>query len=44
MTVNIVRPAHIAEVTNLRREVRDLNEVIAEKTLELYLGGRRLCN
>ena len=34
---DIVRQANTGEVTNLRREARDLKEVVAEQTLELRL-------
>ncbi len=34
---NIVRQANTSEVTKLRREARDLKEVVAEQTLELWL-------
>jgi transposase len=32
-----VRQANTSEVTDLRREARDLKEVVAEQTLELRL-------
>ncbi len=34
---DIVRQANASEVTTLRREARDLKEVVAEQTLELRL-------
>ena len=34
---DIVRQANTGEVTELRREARDLKEVVAEQTLELRL-------
>jgi len=34
---DIVRQANTSEVTELRREARDLKEVVAEQTLELRL-------
>ena len=34
---DIVRQANTSEVTDLRREARDLKEVVAEQTLELRL-------
>ncbi len=34
---DIVRQANTSEVTTLRREARDLKEVVAEQTLELRL-------
>ena len=34
---DIVRQANTSEVTGLRREARDLKEVVAEQTLELRL-------
>ena len=34
---DIVRQASTGEVTDLRREARDLKEVVAEQTLELRL-------
>ncbi len=34
---DIVRQASTSEVTELRREARDLKEVVAEQTLELRL-------
>ena len=34
---DIVRQANASEVTDLRREARDLKEVVAEQTLELRL-------
>ena len=34
---DIVRQANSSEVTDLRREARDLKEVVAEQTLELRL-------
>jgi len=34
---DIVRHAHTGEVTTLRREARELKEVVAEQTLELRL-------
>ncbi len=34
---DIVRQANSSEVTTLRREARDLKEVVAEQTLELRL-------
>jgi len=37
---DIVRQANTSEVTDLRREARDLKEVVAEQTLELRLLTR----
>ena len=37
---DIVRQANTSEVTELRREARDLKEVVAEQTLELRLLTR----
>ena len=34
---DIIRQANSSEVTDLRREARDLKEVVAEQTLELRL-------
>ena len=34
---DIVRQANTSEVTGLRREARDLKEVVAEQTLELRM-------
>ena len=34
---DIVRQANTGEVTELRREARDLNEMVAEQTLERRL-------
>ena len=37
LTGDIVRQANTSQVTELRREARDLKEVVAEQTLELRL-------
>ena len=38
---DLVRSANTSEVTALRRETRDLKEVVAEQTLELRLLKKR---
>ena len=39
---DIVRQANTSEVTELRREARDLKEVVAEQTLELRLFKKNM--
>ena len=39
---DIVRQANTSEVTDLRREARDLKEVVAERTLELRLLNKSM--
>jgi transposase len=50
--LNSLREANTGEVKNLRKEARDLKEVVAEQTLELRLlkksmyeplGGKTAC-
>ncbi len=39
---DIIRQANSSEVTDLRREARDLKEVVAEQTLELRLLNKSM--